>query len=143
MGSYAPVSPSLVPANKLMYYLVFQSLRTFAPLESNRRTMKSASGKRPLDETHGTVPHSKVRLNFVKHFRNFAVNCLFSKCCVVFTMLVQNSQGLMDFFGISAICTEKFGKISKSLRFSFFGISQRQKMIFEKSYKQVRKKGSS
>ena len=26
---------------------------TFAPLESNRKTMKSASGKRPPDEAHG------------------------------------------------------------------------------------------
>ena len=26
MGSYAPVSPSLVPVNRLTYYLAFQSL---------------------------------------------------------------------------------------------------------------------
>ena len=39
--------------------LIFQYLKhihdlhTFAPLESNRKTMKSASGKRPPDEAHG------------------------------------------------------------------------------------------
>ena len=73
----------------------------FASLESNRKTMKSASGKRPPDEAHGvprkrsyqaaaampggvakrgctrarcstsTAPHSTIRLNFVKHFFAF------------------------------------------------------------------------
>ena len=64
---------------------------TFAPLESNRKTMKSASGKRPPDKTHSapekklssriscaTAPHSKIRLNFVKHFGIVAVLLLFS-----------------------------------------------------------------
>ena len=49
------------------------SEHTSAPLESNRKTMKSASGKRPPDKAH-TAPHSKNRLNFVKHFRNFFQN---------------------------------------------------------------------
>ena len=30
-----------------------ENLHTFAPLESDRKTMKSASGKRPPDEAHG------------------------------------------------------------------------------------------
>ena len=59
-----------------------QDLHAFAPLESNRRTMKSASGKRPPDEAHGapekklssrsTAPYSKSHLNFVKQFYIFA-----------------------------------------------------------------------
>ena len=53
--------------------------------ESNRKTMKSAAGKRPPDMTHSapkkklssridcTAPNSKSQINFVKCFRNFAV----------------------------------------------------------------------
>ena len=33
--------------------------RTFAPLESNRKTMKSAAGKRPPDMTH-SAPEKKL-----------------------------------------------------------------------------------
>ena len=32
---------------------MYTDLHTFAPLESNWKTMKSASGKRPPDEAHG------------------------------------------------------------------------------------------
>ena len=82
-----------------------QYLHTFAPLESNWKTMKSASGKRPPDEAHGpgkeairpqqrlcTAPHSKPRLNFVKRFHMFAV--LLSQFClfkIIFACLVQIS----------------------------------------------------
>ena len=63
-----------------------QDLHTFASFESNLETMKSASGKRPPDKT---APHSKIRLNFVKHVRVFAV--LFSIAYLCFAILVQNS----------------------------------------------------
>ena len=43
-----------------------------------------------------TAPHSKIRLNFVKHFRIFAV--LFSKLCLFFAILVRNSPILMKLF---------------------------------------------
>ena len=36
-----------------------QDLHTFAPLESNRKTMKSASGKRPPDKAH-SAPEKKL-----------------------------------------------------------------------------------
>ena len=36
-----------------------QDFCTFAPLESNRKTMKSASGKRPPDKTH-SAPEKKL-----------------------------------------------------------------------------------
>ena len=39
-------------------FQVLQDLHPFAPLESNRKTMKSASGKRPPDNAHG-APEKK------------------------------------------------------------------------------------
>ena len=108
--------------------------------------MKSASGKRPPDEAHGsgkeairpqqrclgkprkegahgraalpeevrttliqkikpvtqgTAPHSKILLNFVKHFRMFAVLVFFLKTlciCLVAAPMVQNSQILINLF---------------------------------------------
>ena len=56
-----------------------QGLHTFAPLESNWKTKKNASGKHPPDEA--TAPNSKIQLNFVKEFRIFAI--LFSKCAML------------------------------------------------------------
>ena len=38
---------------------VLQDVHTFAPLESNRKTMKSAAGKRPPDMTH-SAPKKKL-----------------------------------------------------------------------------------
>ena len=39
--------------NKIMKMCVKYKTHTFAPLGSDRKTMKSASGKRPPDEAHG------------------------------------------------------------------------------------------
>merc|ERR1712159_970983 len=43
-----------------------------------------------------TIPSSKIQLNFVKHFRNFAVS--FSKVPLFFAISVQNSLIFMNNF---------------------------------------------
>ena len=45
--------------NKLRIIHENNSLHTSVPLESNRKTMKSASGKRPPDKTH-SAPEKKL-----------------------------------------------------------------------------------
>ena len=53
---------------------IYKIYITVAPVESKRKTMKSASGKRPPDEAHFcTAPNSKSKLNFVKHCCMFAI----------------------------------------------------------------------
>ena len=82
-----------------------------------------------------TAPHSKFRLNFVKHFRMFAV--VFSSVCVSFAIMVQNSHAGKFFIGNSAICTERI-KISQSIKFP--GISQRLFLkISENDFRNVTK----
>ena len=96
-------------------------LLTRTPLESNRKAMKSVSGKRPPDEAHGpgkeairpqqlclresrkegahvhaAPPNSKIQLNFVKHFR--MIKNIVSKCRLCFAIVVQNSPILIAFF---------------------------------------------
>ena len=84
-------------------------VHTFAPLKSNRKTMKSASGKRHPDEAHGpgeetsrpqqcneAAPNPKSQLNVVNHFRIFAV--LSSTCDSLFAIVVQKSPILMKYF---------------------------------------------
>ena len=72
-----------------------------ALLASVLRTKHTAPEEKPSDRS---APHSKIRLNFVKHFRMFAV--LFSNFCSFFANWIQ--QFWSTFFGISAIkfCTE-------------------------------------
>ena len=103
--------------------------------------MKSASGKRPPDEAHGPGKEAigpqqrglgksrkegahrsafKIRLNGVKHFRNFAV--VLAKLCLFFAILVQNSAMLMDFF---RNFSNLYGKDPNPLDSQFLGISQR------------------
>ena len=43
---------------------LYEIYNTSAPWDSNLKTKKNASG---------TAPHSKIRLNFVKHFSHFEI----------------------------------------------------------------------
>ena len=66
-GSFSAVSKRNF-ARKYAFDSIFQALQdlhTFAPLESNRKTMKSASGKRPPDKAHN-APEKKLscRINW-------------------------------------------------------------------------------
>ena len=64
-----------------------------------------------------TAPHSKILLNFVKHFHMFAV--LFSK--YFFAILIFLNHQFRYIFEIPAICAEtiKFPGISKRILFKF------------------------
>ena len=91
-----------------------QDLQTFAPLESNTKI----------------APHSRIRLNFVKHFHMFAI--LFSQH---FFNHVPKFTNFDEFFGMSAMCTEYMSKsprLSNFLRFRNEYFWNFQKMVFEK-----------
>ena len=107
-----------------------EELHTFAPFESNRKTMQSAA------------PHSQILLNFFidKHFRMFAG--LYSKICLLFAIMVQNSPTLIYFFRNFSNLYGKLRKRSKSPRqiLNFSGISQRILKISGNNLRKVRRK---
>ena len=82
-----------------------------APLESNRKTMKSAAGKRPPDKAHNTPEKklsSRIRSAFknsakfrqtFSHFYNtiFEISLIFSKSCPKFTNFDEDSPEFQRF----------------------------------------------
>ena len=71
----------------------------FAPFESDRKTMKNASGKCPPDEAHScTAPHSKIRLNFVKYLRILFLQFHPQNFAYFFCILIHHSPISMKLF---------------------------------------------
>ena len=80
---------------------------SFAPFESNRKTMKSASGMRPPDELHGPSPNSKSQQMFSMNLRMFSwLSCSrkFAFFAIVGASIAECSLNVL---GISQILQER------------------------------------
>ena len=90
-----------------------EHLHTYAPLEFDRKTMKSSSGKRPPDEAHGPgkeairplhpseFENSATFRQTFSHFCSFGfkISRMFYNCCPNFNNFDEKCLEIHDFYG--------------------------------------------